>query len=105
MVYRVPAKTSRIPVHRIDALRAQMNALGATYDLITQLTQQTELARFNADRSIAASKDTGIERQRRQVQRDVENVRGLVDAAGEFKKLIDEVITRLTTEGNTALAA
>ena len=33
-----------------------MNELGATYDLVTQLTQSTELRRFKADRKLSAAK-------------------------------------------------
>jgi hypothetical protein len=92
-------------IARIDALRAQMNGLGATYDLITQLTQQTELSRFNADRSIAASKATGADRQRLQISRDISNVTGLIGASGEFKKLMDEVTSRLAVDQQIVLAA
>jgi hypothetical protein len=83
-------------IGRIDALRARMNELGATYDLVTQLTQSTELRRFQADRKLSASKglDAG-ERQRRQVSRDVDNVRGVMEAAAEFCRLMDDVIARL----------
>jgi hypothetical protein len=76
---------------RIDALRARMNDLGACYDLIAQLTQPTELKRFEADRRISAAKLDAREKQRRQVGRDIENVRGIAggrasssaDAAGD----------------------
>src|SRR5205085_9246964 len=37
-------------IARIDLLRTQMNSYGRTYDLVTQLTQSTELERFRADR-------------------------------------------------------
>jgi hypothetical protein len=85
-------------IARIDALRTQMNAHGATYDLITQLTQCTEMSRFNADRSIAASNSTGVDRQRLQIARDIENVKALIDASGEFKKLMDEVVANLSRD-------
>jgi hypothetical protein len=74
-----------------------MNELGATYDLVTQLTQSTEFRRFQADRKITASKSlVAGERQRRQVERDVDNVRAVMDAAGEFGRLMDDVIERLS---------
>jgi hypothetical protein len=75
----------------IDRLRAEMNGLGATYDLVTQMTQQTEVERFRADRRIAAQRLTGVDRQREQVARDVENVRGVAAAAADFIALLDEV--------------
>ena len=85
-------------IGRIDALRAKMNELGATYDLITELTQSTQLKRFEADRRLSASKLSGAERQCRQVARDVENVRGVTEAAAEFQRLMTDVIARIATE-------
>jgi hypothetical protein len=82
---------------RIDALRSRMNDLGACYDLIVQLTQSTELKRFEADRKISAAqkKLDAAEKQRRQVGRDIVNVHGIADAAAEFQALMREVIESL----------
>jgi hypothetical protein len=82
---------------RIDALRSRMNDLGACYDLIVQLTQKTELKRFQADRQLSAAekKLDATEKQRRQVGRDIVNVRGIADAAAEFQALMREVIESL----------
>ena len=83
-------------ISAVDALRARMNDLGATYDLVTQLTQSSELSRFKADRQLAASKDLDAdERQRRQVARDVENVRAVADAADDFQHLMRQTIDAL----------
>ncbi len=85
-------------IAEIDAVRAQMNALGPTYDLVTQMTQETELDRFRADRRIAAAKVAGVDRQRRQVARDLDNVRGIVAAARDFQALMDEVLAALSAD-------
>ena len=82
-------------ISRIDLLRAKMNELHAAYHLITALTQNTELKRFHADRKIGASRVDGTERQRRQVQRDIDNVQGVIDASIEFQKLMRECISQL----------
>jgi hypothetical protein len=82
-------------IGQIDALRARMNDLGATYELVVQLTQQTELQRFQADRRIASSKISGTEKQRRQVARDIDNCRGVIEAAEAFRSLMDEAIAQL----------
>ncbi len=79
-------------IARIDALRSQMAQLGQCYSLVMQLTQSTEMSRFRSDRSIAAAKLTGVERQRRQADRDVANVRAVLDASIEFQALIDHAI-------------
>lgn len=79
-------------IAKIDVLRGKMIELGNCYQLIMQLTQRSELERFKADRKISASKVDGIQRQRRQVERDIDNVRHVVDAARAFQKLMDDTI-------------
>jgi hypothetical protein len=83
-------------IARIDELRLRMNDLGETYELIIQLTQTTELERFHRDRAIAASRAKGSDRQRRQVLRDIENVKAIQSAAVQFRTLIDTVLPELT---------
>jgi hypothetical protein len=90
-------------IMRIDALRARMNGLGACYDLITQLTQSTELKRFEADRKISATRQLdATEKQRRQVGRDIENVRSIADAAAQFRDLMRQVIDQLAEQSPLA---
>jgi hypothetical protein len=83
-------------IARIDALRGRIDTFGATYDLVTQLTQKSELERFQRDRRIQAKKLSGVELQREQIARDVENVRAVEGAAREFQALMDEVVRKLT---------
>ncbi len=85
-------------IARLDALRGEMNDLGACYELVMQLSQETELGRFQSDRRISAGKADAALRQRLQVERDIDNVRGVIVAAGEFAALMDEVAGRLNTE-------
>jgi hypothetical protein len=75
-------------IGRIDDLRGQMHLLSSCYNLVMQLTQKTEMQRFKADRNIAAAQVEGTERQRRQVARDMENVEAVLEAAGEFHRLM-----------------
>jgi len=79
----------------IDALRARVQGLSVCYGLIMQLTQSSELSRFKADRKISAAHLDGVELQRRQVERDIENVRAVLAAAGEFRKLMQTVLDRM----------
>jgi hypothetical protein len=58
---------------------------------------------------LSASKEIdGNHRQRKQVARDIDNVRGVMDAAGDFRRLMDDVIAQLSTRlaggGDTSLA-
>jgi hypothetical protein len=85
-------------IGEIDGLRARMNEFGPTYDLVTELTQSSQFDRYKADRKISAAKLDGTERQRRQVMRDIENVRGIADAAAEFQTLMTEVIEHISRE-------
>lgn len=79
----------------IDALRAQMNQFNDCYELVTQLGQRAELDRFRNDCLLAACKASGVERQRRQIDRDIANVKSVISAAGQFQGLMDDVIARL----------
>jgi len=83
-------------IAQIDALHAKMNDLGSCYDLVMELSQTTELHRFHADRKIKASRVSGNELQRRQVKRDIENVRAVADAAKDFQTMIGSVIEDLS---------
>jgi hypothetical protein len=97
-----PRRANRL-IADIDRLRAEMNGLGRTYDLVTQMTQQTEVERYMTDRTIAARKLTGVERQRVQVGRDILNVRGIRRAAVDLVALLDEVIEPLSREQTPTL--
>lgn len=80
-------------IAKIDLLRAKMNEYGATYDLVTQLTQRSELDRFEADLKILAEKKLDPhERQKRQVLRDIANCKAIEHAAKEFALLMSVVI-------------
>jgi hypothetical protein len=85
-------------IARVDVLRSRMDQFGRCYDLITELTQFTELQRFERDRKITASRVQGVDRQRRQVERDTENVQSVVAASREFQSLMSEVIATLSSE-------
>lgn len=90
-------------IAQIDALRADMNRYGPTYDLITELTQKSQLERFEADRRIKMAKLDPNERQRRQVDRDIANVRSVMEAASRFAALMSEVIQSLQSAATLEL--
>lgn len=84
-------------IARIDQLRRQLDGLANCYELVTQLTQQSELQRFKTDRAIAAAAGQidPTERQRRQVMRDIENVSAVGAAAADLVTLMDEAMDRV----------
>ncbi len=77
-----------------------MDAFGRTYDQVMQFSQQTELKRFERDRLLAAARLEGIERQKWQVERDMENVRAVDRRAAE---LFIEVMDRSRRRTRTAI--
>jgi hypothetical protein len=83
-------------IPRIDSLRAKMIQLNDCYELITALSQQSEMERFRHDRQLVASRATGLDRQKGQLQRDVANVRSLIQATDAFQKLVQCTIEKLT---------
>lgn len=82
-------------IARIDSIRKRLTEIDHCYKLVTQLTQNTELQRFQADCRINASNIDGIEKQRRQVQRDIDNVKAVLEAAGEFRRMVSDVIEQV----------
>jgi hypothetical protein len=53
------------------------------------------MRRFRADRRLAAQRLQGVDRQRGQTERDIDHVQSVLDAAGDFVALVDEVTQRL----------
>jgi hypothetical protein len=92
-------------IARIDSLRARMMELNDCYELVTQLSQDTEYARFQHDRKLAASRAEGMEKQRRQLGRDIANVEGVVKASEAFIALMEETIAGLEREMDRRAAA
>ena len=82
-------------IAQIDSLRAKMLQLNDCYELITALSQQSELERFRHDRQLAASRATGLDRQKGQLKRDIANVRSLLDATAAFQALVEATIEKL----------
>jgi hypothetical protein len=91
------ANQSRVnqAIARIDELRMRMEQFGRTYEQIMQFCQENELRRFEKDRFLAAEKIGGMEKQKRQVERDIDNVRAVEVAAREFQELMEEISTQV----------
>jgi len=87
----------KLPVLQPGVLLVDTASVADVQGMVTQLTQKTELKRFQRDRQMAAAKLTGIELQRKQTERDLENVRAVAEAAKQFQNLMDEAIRKLKT--------
>ncbi len=83
-------------IDRIDELRSESERLGPAYDLVQRINQTGAFNRAKADREINLSDLDGPERQRRQIERDITNVRWLEDAAAEVARLLDAAGDALT---------
>jgi hypothetical protein len=85
-------------IARIDELRTKMDQHGRTYEQVMQFSQQTELKRFEKDRQIAAQRVSGVERQQRQVERDIDNVCAVEAAARDFQELMKRIARHLKNQ-------
>ena len=95
---------------RLDGLRAEVDSRFEAFEIINTLNQMGMFKRFKADRRLQMSDQlTPAERQRAQLDRDLENVRWIGDAAREMNTLladcegvlrgerVDPVRSRITT--------
>ena len=80
---------------RVDELRAMVKERGAVYRLITYVSQDAELYRFRQDRQVGVEGVEGKARQRRELQRDVGYVRGLIRGCERLEKMLRETEGRL----------
>jgi hypothetical protein len=82
-----------------------MDGLGRTYDQVMQFSQQSELKRFERDRLLKAARLEGIERQKWQVERDMENVAAVGVAAKLFIESMDQTAEELEKQAKQWKAA
>jgi GH25 family lysozyme M1 (1,4-beta-N-acetylmuramidase) len=75
-----------------------MDVFGRTYEQVMQFSQQSELKRFERDRRLAAARLEGIDRQKWQLDRDIENVKAVSAAARAFVETMTEVADDLAKQ-------
>lgn len=63
--------------------------------LVQHVNQAGQLNRYRADRAMAAEGVTGLERQRREIERDLTNVEWLADASGVVEEMLDDALGAL----------
>jgi len=85
-------------IARVDELRKRMDVHGRTYDQVMQFSQQSEVKRFEKDRLLAAQRLEGMERQKWQIGRDIENVAAVKTAAKAFITVMKETAEDLQRE-------
>ncbi|TVQ62175.1 MAG: DUF115 domain-containing protein [Phycisphaerales bacterium] len=80
-------------IGRVNAIRDEVTSIAPAYGLVHDLNQTGTLRRFRADRLL--SLEDGIdayERQRRQIERDRDNVAWLADAGEQLGRLLDATL-------------
>lgn len=83
-------------IGEVHAHRDQVVKLNPAYWLIHHLNQTGTLRRFRADRAIGLDAESSpAQQQRRQIERDIENVRWLADSADQMGKLLDDAVAAL----------
>lgn len=71
-------------IEKVSAIAREAQAMGPAYDLVQYINQTGQLKRYRRDRLIALSADgDAIGKQRKQIERDRENMRWLSDSAEE----------------------
>ncbi len=83
---------------RLDELRIQVRYREDIYHLVRMVSQTAELTRHRMDRSLEIDALTGIERQRRQLQRDVAYVSEIKRGCDRMVGLLQECLERFDEE-------
>ena len=91
-------RTNRL-IDQIDTIRDEVQALQPAFDSIQKINQLGGFKRFRADRELAIDLQehdlTGIEEQRRRLERDIVNVRWIQDAADTLDDLLNVTVSAL----------
>lgn len=83
-------------IDRAHALRDEVTSLRPAYGLVTFLNQMGGFKRFQADRSIDLDRvSTPLEKQKRQIERDITNVTWIADAADQLGSMLDATLKML----------
>ncbi|HUO10021.1 MAG TPA: 6-hydroxymethylpterin diphosphokinase MptE-like protein [Phycisphaerae bacterium] len=79
----------------VDRLRSRVGNDPATFEMVCNLNTIGELRRFQADLGVKSVKDNSLERQKRQLLRDIDYVQNLKTGAERLLEILDEALTRL----------
>lgn len=81
---------------KLEKHRKRVGELNDAFTLVNELNQVGALNRLKADRALRIDEPADpFEKQKRQLERDIENVRWLVEACGETLDIFDEAAGRL----------
>ncbi|MCL2647048.1 MAG: DUF115 domain-containing protein [Phycisphaerales bacterium] len=78
----------------VDRLRSRVGADPATFEMVCFLNTIGELRKFQADLGVKSAKDP-LDRQKRQLLRDIDYVQNLEIGAQRLLEIVDEALARL----------
>lgn len=83
-------------IGKLESLREQVKGIEPAWGIVQLLNQTGAFRRMRADRTLAVDEGLdAMERQRRQIERDAQNVRWLAEAADAMAGLIDGALATL----------
>lgn len=87
------ARVNRL-IKEVHALRDEVETLQPAFGLVQRLNQTGTLKRARADRQLAIEEPglSPMERQRRQIERDITNVQWLAETSDVMGRLLDETL-------------
>lgn len=89
-------------IRKIEPITARVNKLELGFKLVQNVNQIGTLNRFRADRAIAMDASLSpVERQKRQIERDIDNVTRIEDSASRLVQLLEATLVAL--DGGTKL--
>ncbi len=87
---------------KLDRLRREVEEIFDAFELLNHLNQMGVFRRLRFDRAIHMRRGVSpMERQRAQLERDLDNVKWIIDAALEFERMLDEATTLLESDEKT----
>lgn len=92
---RVDTRGANAIVAEVQATGHRVRAMKPAFPLVEFINQTGVLNRFKADRLIELAGDDPLERQRRQAERDIQNVRWIGQAADELARQVAQGIAVL----------
>lgn len=81
-------------IAKVDRLRARIREYSETYELIRAGAQLAEFRKMSADFKLRASGAEGVDRARRQIERDEEFVRTLAEDTTRMRAILEEARQR-----------
>lgn len=81
-------------IARVDELRTLVQQHELIFTMTRDVSQVGELQKFAADRRLASDAATGSTRAGRQLQRDREFIKSLLDGCDRLKRILEETATR-----------